>query len=88
MVASAFRAEVALVGQPAGVRDGVVKIGVHSLGGAARRIAGNGACPDQVSQRAARCVAGLRIGVVAMVLGDGPEREIQAAEEPDKVLLP
>ena len=48
MVPSALRAQVALVGAAAGVRNGVVEVGVDGLDGAAGGVAGGGTGADQV----------------------------------------
>jgi len=64
------------------VRDGVVEVVVVGLGAAAGGRAGAGAGADQVLEFAAGDVAVFGVAVLAGLLGDRGEREVQAAQEP------
>jgi hypothetical protein len=79
MVASAFGAEVALVGRGVGVGDRVVEVGVDGLGVAAGGVAGGGAGADQVGELAAGGVAVLGVAVVALAAGDGLGGDLELA---------
>ena len=81
MVASAFGAEVALVGGTLGVGDCVVQVAVDGLSVAAGGIAGDRAGADEVAEFAAGGVAVLGVPVVAVALGDGLEDDLERAEQ-------
>jgi hypothetical protein len=81
VVASAFGAEVALAAGSVGVGEGVVEVAVQGLGAAAGGVAGDGAGADDVFEFAAGGVAVLGPAVVAGVLGDGVEGDVEGADQ-------
>jgi hypothetical protein len=81
MVASAFRAEVALVGRAVGPGCGVVEVAVDGLGAAAGGVAGDRAGADEVFEFAARGVAALGLSVVAGAMGDGVEDDAEGLDQ-------
>jgi len=81
VVAPAFGAQVALIGEPLGVRHGVIAVAVHGLGVAAGGVAGGAAGADDVPELAAGGVAALGMPVVTGTAGDGLESDVQGAEQ-------
>ena len=81
VVASAGGGQVALAGDPGGVGEGVVEVAVHGLGAAAGCGALRGAGPDQVPEFPAGGVAVFLAGMVAGLVGDGGERDVQFPQE-------
>ena len=70
-----------MIGGAGGPRPGVVQVGVERLGLAAGGVAGGGAGADEVFEFAAGGVAVLGVPVVAGVLGDGVEDDVEGADQ-------
>ena len=81
MVPSAFGAEVALIGRAVRIGGRVVEVAVDGLGAAAGGVAGCVPGADDVFEFAAGGVAVLGAAVVAGVLGDGVEDDLERLDE-------
>src|SRR6516164_7276679 len=73
--------QAALAGAPGRVGQAVVQVAEAGLGAAAGRRAAGGAGPDQVAEQPAGRVAVFLVLVVAGVLGDRVEGEVEPAQQ-------
>src|SRR5215831_150090 len=81
VVAAAQRSQPALAGAPGGVGEAVVQVAEIGLGAAAGRGAAQGAGPDQVLQQPAGGVAVFLVPVIAAVLGDRVQGDVEPAQQ-------